>query len=131
MFFLIDFCFILCYSNEINHLFRHQDAKIELRPLVRNCQKIRRGVVPKNPENVEAINIAFEDSEIMEVFGHTANKPNPEKFFDCAVQKGTHFFASFLQKKISNLLKKTFRLTVTFLWTQPLKKCLLANSSSF
>lgn len=83
---------------------RHQDAKIDLAPLVRNCQKIKRGILPKNPENIDAINAAFAEHEIDQVFGHTADKNQPEKFFDFAVKKETHSFCVFSSKKIIRLV---------------------------
>lgn len=74
---------------------RHQNTKILLPKLVRNCQKIKRGILPKNATTVEEINKCFEDETIMNVYGKTANKSDSRVFFKGAVERETHSFCVF------------------------------------
>lgn len=62
--------------------------------------------MPKNPENVEAINEAFEDANIFKVFGQTAHKVDPERLFDGAIRKETHSFCVFSSKKIIKMVEE-------------------------
>lgn len=87
-------------SEFIEFLFRNQSAQLELKTLVRNCQRIKRGALPSNPVDVEAINTAFESKEILSSFGFTADDEDPRKFFDGAVRCENHSFCVFSSKGI-------------------------------
>lgn len=92
---------------ELTANFRFQNTQIELKTKQRNCQKIKRGTIPKNPGNIDEIIAAFEDPKIMQAFGMSAHEGDKKcKFFDGAIQKKHHCFCVFSSKTIINLVHK-------------------------
>lgn len=89
----------------INICSRYEDTTIELQEKVRNGQRIKRGTIPENPENVAEIEDAFKSPKIMNTFGMSAHRSNKKIFFDGAVKKADHSFCVFSSKTIVELVK--------------------------
>lgn len=118
----------------INICSRYEDTTIELQEKVRNGQRIKRGTIPENPENVAEIEDAFKSPKIMNTFGMSAHKSNKKIFFDGAVKKADHSFCVFSSKTIVELVKTHIpvdeRHILIYSWMQRSKLFHSASSSS-
>lgn len=81
----------------------HQNTTVELKSIVRNCQKIKNGVVPKNPTNVDELNETFKDEQVMNTYGFSQHKEDRRRFFDVAVQRNDYSYCVFSSKHLIEL----------------------------
>lgn len=68
----------------------------------RTLQRIKKGVLPKNPNSVREIEDAFRDPEILKTFGYAHG--SDDKFFDAAIETNDFSYCVFSSKKIINLI---------------------------
>lgn len=77
---------------------RHQDVDIQFESRKRTMQRMKRGVLPSNPQTVDDINKAFENVDVMKGYGQTLHKNKNHAFFDGAVSTNEYSFCVFSSK---------------------------------
>lgn len=83
-------------------LFRYPKSSVRYSQVYRTLQRIKKGVLPKNPVSIQEINEAFRDPEILKSFGNAYGIE--EKFFDAAVETDNFSYCIFSSKKMINLI---------------------------
>lgn len=117
------FIISLCNSN--------QDASLDYKSKKRTIQRLKRGILPKNPTTVNEIKTAFSDEKIFHTYGHSLHTNEKYLFYDGAVETDKYSFCVFSSKltvkliaeniPISErdiLLDATFRIVPVSVFTQ-------------
>lgn len=72
----------------------------------RTLQRLKRGVLPKNPTSVEEIVAAFNDEAIAKTYGRTLHKDNNFAFYDGAIETKKYSFCVFSSKETVRLIEE-------------------------
>lgn len=75
----------------------------------RSLQRIKRGILPKNPLTCEDINIAFADEKVFSSYGRSLHVEENFIFFDGAVDATNYSFCVFSSKKTIALVQENFK----------------------
>lgn len=95
----------------INHekkiFFRYPNSNLRFAKIQKTLQRIKNGVLPKNPSTVQQINAAFEQPEILQAFGHTFGENGTKDiFFDTAVDTDDFKYCVFSSKKMIRVINE-------------------------
>lgn len=85
---------------------RHQNVDIDFTKYERTFQRIKRGVLPKNPKTIKEIVDCFNDEKILNTYGHTLHMEKTYKFYDSAIETADYSFCVFSSKANIELISK-------------------------
>lgn len=77
---------------------RHQNVDIDYKKYERTFQRIKRGVLPKNPTKIKEIVDSFNEETILKTYGHTLHMEISYKFYDGAIETDDYSFCVFSSK---------------------------------
>lgn len=87
--------------------FRFPRSNLRFAKVQKTLQRIKNGVLPKNPISVEEIKAAFNRPEILQAFGHTFGEDGTKDiFFDDAIDTGDVQYCVFSSKKIIKVINE-------------------------
>lgn len=78
---------------------------MDYKKYARTFQRIKQGILPKNPLTVAEINEAFAKQEIQDAYGHALHSAK-QPFFNGAVQYEKHSICVFSSKYTIDLIEK-------------------------
>lgn len=90
---------------------RNQDATIDYNSKKRTIQRLKRGILPRNPTTVDAIQKAFDDAKVMATYGHSLHVDKPFRFFDGTVETKDYSFCVFSSKATVQLIEKKIEIS--------------------
>lgn len=85
---------------------RNQNANIDFNKKKRTIQRLKRGVLPKNPTSVAEILAAFSDKAVFDTYGKTLHQKEDFRFFVGAVETEKFSYCLFSSPKTIRLIEQ-------------------------
>lgn len=104
--FFLHFCiifFVILHNNSCIFL-RFPRCTLKFHSIQKSLQRLKNGVLPRNPSTVSETKEAFENAEVLKTFGFTFNDNQP--FYDGAVETKDYSFCIFSSKITIKLIKE-------------------------
>lgn len=92
------------FPSSIFFSFSHQDVSIDFKKYERTFQRIKKGILPKNPQSVKEINEAFANEAILASYGTALQTSKKYLFFDAAIETANHSFCVLSSKATIELI---------------------------
>lgn len=97
---------LLTNCHPLPHIFSHQDANLKFLKIQRTLQRVKKSGLPKNPTNIEEINAAFRNDEIMNTYGTSLQSSKKYKFFSGGFETPDHSFCVFSSEAMIELIEQ-------------------------
>lgn len=95
-----------CECNIVSFIYRNQHANIDFNKKKRTIQRLKRGVLPKNPTTVAEILAAFEDPAIFDTHGKTLHENENFPFYSGAIETDKFSYCVFSSPKTVQLVEQ-------------------------